>query len=69
MVFYVTIWGVGIWVNIGSGNDLLPGGTKPLPEPMWTNLQYGFMQFHKRYLIHQRIWLTRPHKVDEPSWC
>ena len=23
-----------IWVNIGSGNDLLPDGTKPLPEPM-----------------------------------
>ena len=25
------------WVNIGSGNGLLPGGTKPLPEPMLTN--------------------------------
>ena len=24
------------WVNIGSGNDLLPDGTKPLPEPMST---------------------------------
>ena len=24
-----------IWVNmIGSGNGLLPDGTKPLPEPM-----------------------------------
>ena len=23
-----------IWVNIGSGNGLLPNGTKPLPEPM-----------------------------------
>ena len=22
------------WVNIGSSNDLLPAGTKPLPEPM-----------------------------------
>ena len=22
------------WVNIGSGNGLLPDGTKPLPEPM-----------------------------------
>ena len=22
------------WVNIGSGNDLLPDGTKSLPEPM-----------------------------------
>ena len=25
-----------IWVNIGSGNGLLPDGTKPLPETMWT---------------------------------
>ena len=25
-----------ILVNIGSGNDLLPDGTKPLPEPMLT---------------------------------
>ena len=27
------IW---VWVNIGSGNGLLPDGTKPLPEPMLT---------------------------------
>ena len=26
----------GIYVNIGSGNGLLPDGTKPLPEPMVT---------------------------------
>ena len=26
-----------IWVNIGSGNGLLPDGTKPLPEPMLTD--------------------------------
>ena len=25
-----------IWVNIGSGSDLLPDGTKSLPEPMLT---------------------------------
>ena len=24
------------WDNIGSGNGLLPDGTKPLPEPMLT---------------------------------
>ena len=28
-----------IWVNIGSGNGLLPDGTKPLPEPMLTHNQ------------------------------
>ena len=26
-----------IWVNISSGNDLLPDGTKPLPEPLPVN--------------------------------
>ena len=26
-----------IWINIGSGKDLLPDGTKPLPEPIWTS--------------------------------
>ena len=26
------------WVNIGSGNGLVPSGTKPLPEPMLTQL-------------------------------
>ena len=44
-----------IWVNIVSGNGLLPDGTKPLPEPMLTYHKYGPMtfilgQFHKRYL-------------------
>ena len=28
-----------LWVNIGSGNGLLPDGTKPLPEPMLTDHQ------------------------------
>ena len=35
----LTHWGLvmpEIWVNIGSGNGLLPDGTKPLPEPMLT---------------------------------
>ena len=26
-----------MWVNIGSSNDLLPDGTKPLPEPILTS--------------------------------
>ena len=25
-----------IWISLDSGNGLLPGGTKPLPEPMLT---------------------------------
>ena len=37
-----TIW-EQIWVNIGSGNGLLPDGTKPLPEPMLTCHQWSFV--------------------------
>ena len=33
------------WVNIGSGNGLLPDGTKPLPEPMLTDNQWSPMTF------------------------
>ena len=43
-----------IWVNIGSGNGLLPDGTKPLPEPMLTyqleRVTFFWGQVHKRYL-------------------
>ena len=40
------------WVNISSGNGLLPDGTKPLPEPMLNHHQKGGVtfiwgQFHK----------------------
>ena len=34
-----------IWVNIGSGNDLLPDGTKSLPEPMLTDHQWSRVTF------------------------
>ena len=49
-----------IWVNIGSGNGLLPDGTKPLPEPMLTDPQWNpvtfiLWQFHKRCLNHQSL--------------
>ena len=30
-----------ILVNIGSGNGLVPSGTKPLPEPMLSYRKYG----------------------------
>ena len=32
-------------VNIGSSNDLVPDGTKPLPEPVLTNQQRGLVTF------------------------
>ena len=34
-----------IWVNIGSGNGLLPDGTKPLPEPMLIDHQCSPVTF------------------------
>ena len=37
---HIEIWwrhmATQIWVSIGSGNGLMPGGTKPLPQPMLT---------------------------------
>ena len=33
------IWRQQILVNPGSGNGLLPDGTKPLPEPMLTTIK------------------------------
>ena len=52
-----------IWVNIGSGNGLLPEGTKPLPEPMliyhqWGPLAFIWVQFYKRYFSHQSLKLV-----------
>ena len=35
-----------IWVNIGSGNSLLPDGAKILPELMLTYHQMGLVAFH-----------------------
>ena len=47
-----------IWVNTGSGNGLLPDGTKPLPEPMLTDHQLSPVtfilgQFNMTCLNHQ----------------
>ena len=46
--------------SIVSGNDLLPDGTKPLPEPMLTDHQWSPVtlilgQFNKRCLNHQSL--------------
>ena len=48
------------WVNIGSGNGLLPDGTKPLPEPMltghhWSPVASILGQFHNRCFCHQPL--------------
>ena len=34
-----------VFVKIGSGNGLMPNGTKPLPEPMLTYHQYDHVAF------------------------
>ena len=47
-----------IWVNIGSGNGLLPDGTKPLPERMLIHHQLGSLAF---------IWVLQP-SITKISW-
>ena len=49
-----------IWVNIGSGNGLLPDGTKPLPEPMLTHYQSKVQRHPSRHSF-RRISLTINH--------
>ena len=47
-----------IWVHIGSGNGLLPDGTKPLPEiwlifceiRVWNPMTFTWKQFHRGIL-------------------
>ena len=46
MAWWHHIWrGSWNWVNIGSGNDLVPSGTKSLPEQMLTNHQWVLLAF------------------------
>ena len=42
-----------IWVNIGSGNGLLPDGTKPLPEPVLTDHQWSPSDIHIREISRE----------------
>ena len=68
-----------ICVNFGSGNGLLPDGTKPLPEPMltdhqWSPATFALGQFHKRCLNHQSLkFVWKLHwkisfKLDRGQW-
>ena len=50
-------------VDIGSGDDLLPDGTKPLPEQMFTYEYWGAVtltsgKFHKRCHTDQLLKLN-----------
>ena len=42
-----------LYVNIGSGNGLVPDGTKPLPEPMLTNIFEATLR--QQGLTHWRL--------------
>ena len=50
-----------IWVSSSSGNAFMPGSTKPLPESMLNNHQWGFVAFTWR-LFHRKcstsIWVN-----------
>ena len=49
----------GILVNIGSGNGLLPDGTKPLPEPFLLIIR--LYDFHIRAISQE---LLKTHILD-----
>ena len=57
-----------IWVNIGSGNGLLPENSKPVPEPVltdhqWVSEAFIWRQFHwkcSRYLSLIKITVSSP---------
>ena len=38
------------FVNIGSGNGLVPDGTKPLPEPMVDHLNWDPVVYKSRQI-------------------
>ena len=47
-----------ILVNTGSGNGLLPDGTKPLPEPMLTHWPLGDFNKILQKIIFKLILVT-----------
>ena len=46
-----------IWINIGSGNGLLPDSTKPLPESMLTNHLWGLVVFTSQEMCNIYIYI------------
>ena len=55
-----------IWVNMGSGNGLLPDGTKPLPEPM-LNVNLSSVRSSDIYLRASSQDITQP-SISEIIW-
>ena len=61
-----------IWVSIGSGNGLMPDGTKPLPEQMLINYQWGlpsfsWEQFHRKCSRYLFMWVYKLHNITVVS--
>ena len=52
-----------MWFNICSGNGLLPDGTKPLPEPMWTLYQWGFVALTQDQ-FQRKVFKISTHKIS-----
>ena len=70
-----------IWVNIGSGNGLVPDGAKPLPEPMLTSHRRCSVAFSWEHLSKNCSWicnmclkitllklLRHPPRANELNW-
>ena len=61
---------IKLQVNIGSGNGLVPHGTKPLPEPMLINHQYDPVSFTwKQFHMIPKIFLLNVSlKIIKSGW-
>ena len=78
--FNVTLWhnmATEIWVNIGSGNGLLPDGTKPLPESMltyhqWVPVVFIQWELHRKYSKYQSLdflWILHDGNISQSLEC
>ena len=64
----LTSYGNIIWVNIGSGYGLWPDCTKPLPEPMLTQIYVRYAGNKHSVLWHMCLWLESS-LVEVMAWC
>ena len=55
-------------LNIGSGNGLVPSGTKPLPEPMLTNQLWGLVTFTIYWKCSRYIYIYIRYQFENDSF-
>ena len=70
-VSLVILWDIRSQVNIGSGNGLVPSGTKPLPEPMLTwvlikNSHQCILCSNAHYTNHKNLLKIHLYKNGNP---